>query len=119
MKILDAQGNEVLNPDLEKGYLKEDKLIIHHDEQAETPEQSHFETLHEYPNGGKEVERVIDTPFIPAKKAYEEEILIQRYVPYTYEELLEIKKQKTLPSLEERICAIEDLLLSETMGKKS
>lgn len=119
MKILDAQGNEILNPDLERGYLKEDKLVIHHDEQAETPEQSHFETLQEYPNGGKEVERVIDTPFIPAKKAYEEELLIQRYVPYTYEELLEIKRQKAIPSLEERICTMEDLILSETMGEKS
>lgn len=119
MTILDVQGNEVLNPDLEKGYLKEDKLVIHHDEQAETPEQSHLETLQEYPNGGKEVERVIDISFIPAKKAYDEEILIQRYVPYTYEELLEMKKQETIPSLEERICAIEDLILSETMGEKS
>ncbi|MCI1951914.1 MAG: hypothetical protein LKJ50_04715 [Clostridiales bacterium] len=116
MKILDQQGNEILNPDLEKGHLESDKLTIHHDAVTEVPEQSHIEVLNTYPNGGKDVEKVIDVPAIVGHDAYDEYENIQRYILYTAEELAAIEKQKNTPTIPDRLAAVEELLLSQMMG---
>lgn len=116
MKILDQQGNEILNPDLTKGHLNPDKLTIHHDAVVEVSEQSHIEVIKEYPNGGKDVKKVIDVPGVPGCDAYDEYEDIQRYIPYTAAELAEIEKQKNMPTLLERISALEQMQLSEIIG---
>jgi hypothetical protein len=94
MKILDENGNEILNPDLTKGHLEPDKLTIHHDAVVGVSEQSHIEVIKEYPNGGKDVKKVIDVPGVPGCDAYDEYEDIQRYIPYTAAELAEIEKRK-------------------------
>ena len=93
MRIFDeTKTKEITNPDLEKGYLQADKLLIaHHDAQEEVQEQKHEELLHEYPNGGKEYMEVIDVPYQPAKEAWDEYEDIQVYISYTEEELEQIK----------------------------
>mgnify|MGYP001441860870 CR=1 FL=1 len=116
MKILDQQGNEILNPDLEKGYLKSDKLTIHHDAVESVAEQSHLRTVRVYPNGGKDVEKVIDVPATIGHDAYDEYEDIQRYTPYTDAELAEIEKQKNTPTLERRVAALEEMQLAQIMG---
>ena len=61
MRILDEQGNELETYDNTKGYLVNDKVLIAHHEAVEAvEEQGHFETVAEYPNGGKDVEWVVD-----------------------------------------------------------
>lgn len=96
MRIFDeTKTKEITNPDLEKGYLQNDKLLIeHHEAQEEVQEQKHEELLHEYPNGGKEYIEVIDVPYQPAKEAWDEYEDIQVYTPYTEEELAEIQANK-------------------------
>lgn len=89
MKIIDELGNIIENPDLELGYLKQDKEIIHHDAVEGVKEKYHYETITEYPNGGKDVKKVIDVEGVKAKDAQDEEIEIKRYVKYTAEELTE------------------------------
>lgn len=93
MRIFDeTKTKEITNPDLEKGYLQADKLLIaHHKAQEEVQEQKHEELLHEYPNGGKEYIEVIDVPYQPAKAAWDEYEDIQIYIPYTEEEIAQIK----------------------------
>lgn len=116
MKILDQQGNEITNPDLTKGYLNPDKLTIHHDAVVGIAEQSHMEVVTEYSNGGKDLKKVIDVPGVPECDAYDEYENVERYVLYTSEELLEIEKQKSAPTLSERIAALEGIQLAEIMG---
>lgn len=95
MKILDADNKEVQNPDLEKGYLKNETIVIKHHEAVEaSPGKSHIEVVKEYDNGGKDVITVWDEKPTEAKEAYDETEDIQRYHAYTDEQLAERKKAK-------------------------
>nr|DAG63963.1 MAG TPA: hypothetical protein [Bacteriophage sp.] len=87
MKIIDSNGVEIASPDLTKGYLKQETQTIHHDAVAGVEEVSHYETIREYPNGGKDVKKVVDVKAVPVQEAYDEEVEVQRYVLYTAEEL--------------------------------
>lgn len=87
MKIIDSNGVEIDSPDLTKGYLKPETQTVHHDAVAGVEEVSHYETIREYPNGGKDVKKVVDVKAVPAQDAYDEEIEVQRYVLHTAEEL--------------------------------
>ena len=88
MRILDLGGMELENPDLSLGYLREEKILIaHHDAMEAVQEQWHYETIAEYPNGGKDVKKVVDVPGVEAKDAWDEYETVQRYIPYTDEEL--------------------------------
>lgn len=86
---------EIQNPDLELGYTKKDKLFLaHHEAQEEIQQQSHYEVIAEYPNGGKDLEEVIDVEYQPAKEAWDEYEDILVYTPFTEEELRERKIQE-------------------------
>ena len=90
MRILDENDIEIISPDYEKGYLKSDSLfIIHHEAKEAVEEQGHWEVIAEYPNGGKDVDWVIDIPGEPAKEAWDEYENIQRFIAYTEKELAE------------------------------
>ena len=95
MRILDEQGNELETYDNTKGYLANDKVLIAHHEAVEAvEEQGHFETIAEYPNGGKDVEWVVDTLGVEAAEAWDEYEDIYRYIPYTAAELAEIEEAR-------------------------
>lgn len=87
MNIIDEHGSPIENPDLAKGYLKQETQTVHHDAVAGVEEVSHYETIAEYPNGGKDVRKVVDVPGVAAQDAYDEEVEVHRYVLYTAEEL--------------------------------
>ena len=87
MKIIDTNGNPIESPDLSLGWLEDKTQIIHHDAVAGVEEVSHYETLAEYPNGGKDVQKVVDVPGVEAKDAWDEEEQVQVYHLYTAEEL--------------------------------
>lgn len=87
MKIIDSTGNPIEAPDLTKGYLKQETQTVHHDAVSGVEEVSHYETIREYPNGGKDVKKIVDVKAVPAQEAYDEEVEVQRYVLYTAEEL--------------------------------
>lgn len=118
MKIIDSNGVEIATPDLTKGYLKQETQTVHHDAVAGVEEVSHYETLAEYPNGGKDVQKIVDIPGVAAKEAYDEEVEVQRYVLYTAEELAaqenarkEAEEKAQLPTAEERLAALEAAML--------
>lgn len=112
-RILDANDNELKQEDIDLnvGKLVDETITVHHDAVEGVKEVSHVEVLKEYyeigPDGepvldedghkivfGKDVKTVIDVPGVEAKEAYDEQEEIQRYIPYTAEELDKITKEK-------------------------
>lgn len=95
-KVYNEAKTEILNnPDLTKGYLVDDKiLLVHHPAIEEVLEQSHVEIIAEYPNGGKDVMEVIDVPYSSAKEAWDEYEDIKAYIPYTAEQQKEADTKK-------------------------
>lgn len=87
MKILDETGAVIENPDLTLGYLISSTEPVEHPAVAAVPETSHYETVAEYPGGGRDVRRVIDVPGVPGREAWTEQVPIQKYIRYTAEEL--------------------------------
>lgn len=88
--IYNQEKTKVLNEndyDLKNGYLKDDTITIHHDKIIGQEEEGHYETIAEYENGGKDVEWIIDKPYIESIEAYDEEIQIKVFIPYSKEEL--------------------------------
>lgn len=71
---------------MEQGYYKKVlKDIIHHDA---IPEQFRYETIKDYPNGGKDVIKVVE---IEGHPAWDEEIYESVYVEYTKKEYAELR----------------------------
>lgn len=87
MKILDETGAVVENPDLTLGYLTDDTEEVTHPAVEGVEEQWHWEMVAEYPSGGRDVQRVVDVPGVPARPAWTEQLPIKRYIRYTAEEL--------------------------------
>lgn len=114
MKIIDENGIEVSSPNFELGYLKKEIEVIHHKAVQGVAEEWHYETIAEYPNGGRDVKKVIDVPGVEAKEEWDEEIPFYRYILYTDEELAEMEANRK-PTTEEQIAELRealDLLLS-------
>lgn len=111
MKIIDENGSVVENPDLTAGYLAADTEAVEHPAQDAVEELSHYETVAEYPNGGKDVRKVIDRAAVPAAPAWTEQLPIQRYIRYTAEELAaqeeERKKAEAWEKLPETVAALQ------------
>ena len=57
----------------------------------------------EYPNGGKDVVKIIDSPGQQAEEAWTETVDYQLYILYTDEEYAERQQQKAEEELEESI----------------
>ena len=87
MKIIDETGAIMENPDLTLGYLTADTEEITHPAVDGVEEQWHWETVTEYPNGGKDVQKVVDRPGVQAQEEWVEKVPIQKYIRYTAEEL--------------------------------
>lgn len=94
MKIIDETGAVVENPDLTLGYLTDDTEEIIHPAVEGVEEQWHWETVTEYPNGGKDVRTVVDRPGVQAQEEWVEQVPIQKYVRYTAEELAQREKEQ-------------------------
>ena len=111
MKIIDETGTIIENPDLTLGHLVGDTEPLEHPAAEGVEEVSHYETVAEYPNGGKDVRKVIDTPGVAAKAAWIERVPIQRYVLYTAEELAaqeeERKRQEAMKKMPETVVALQ------------
>ena len=111
MKIIDETGAVVENPDLTLGYLTGSTEEVTHPAVEGVEEQWHWETVTEYPNGGMDVQRVVDVPGVPARPAWTEQLPIKRYIRYTAEELAAQekarKKQEAKDKLPETVAALQ------------
>lgn len=135
-RILDAHGNELKleDIDLNAGKLVDETITVHHDAVEGVEEVSHVEVLKEYyetgPDGepvldedghkivfGKDVKTIIDVPGVEAKDAWDEQEEIQRYIPYTAEELDKIAKEKTDAQASTAVAAAEKSAIRLIMQK--
>lgn len=111
MKIIDETGAIMENPDLTLGYLTDDTQPLEHPAQEAVAEVAHYETVAEYPGGGRDVQRVVDVPGVPARPAWTEQLPIKRYIRYTAEELAAQeearKKAEALKKLPETVAALQ------------
>ena len=114
MKIIDETGAVMENPDLTLGYLTDDTQPLEHPAQEAVAEVAHYETVAEYPGGGRDVQRVVDVPGVPARPAWVEQLPIKRYIRYTAEELAAqeeaCKKQEAKDKLPETVAALQAAL---------
>lgn len=114
MRIFDEDGNLMDSYDETKGRLVEDRLFVCHHEAIEAvEEQGHWETIAEYPNGGKDVDWIVDVQAVKAQEAWDEYEDIYRYIPYTEEELAERKaaeEEAYKNSTEYRVSEMESIL---------
>ena len=112
MKILDETGAVVENPDLTLGYLTTSTEEVTHPAVEGVEEVSHYETVTEYPGGGRDVRKVIDVPGVPAQAAWTEQVPVQRYIRYTEEELAAReearKKAEAWGKLPETVAALQE-----------
>ena len=112
MKIIDENGAAIETPDLTLGYLVDDTEPVEHPSVEGVDEVSHYETVAEYPNGGRDVRKVIDVPGVPAQAAWTEQMQGQRYIRYTEEELAAQeearKKQEAKDKLPETVAALQE-----------
>lgn len=106
-EIYNEAMEPIENPDLSLGYLTDSTRTVHHEAVDGVEEQFHYVTIAEYENGGKDVEKVIDVPGVEAQPAWDEEIPIQIYHPYTQEELDRIEAERNRPTMEERVAQLE------------
>ena len=123
MRVFNKDKTQELKEyDLNKGHLELDNLFIrHHEAVEEIKEQWHYETIAEYPNGGRDVSKVIDVPYQAPQEKYDEYEDIYVYIPYTYEELEELNKPSELEILkrEQEVTAqaVQDLILTMMGGE--
>nr|DAY48946.1 MAG TPA: bZIP factor protein [Caudoviricetes sp.] len=121
MKILDETGAVVENPDLTLGYLTDSTEEIIHPAVEGVEEQWHWETVTEYPNGGKDVQKIVDRPGVQAQEEWVEKVPIQKYIRYTAEELAAQeearKKQQQWEKLPETVAALQEE--NKTLKKES
>lgn len=121
MKIIDENGAAIENPDLTLGYLVGGTEPVEHPAVEGVEEQWHWETVTEYPNGGKDVQRVVDVPGVQAQEEWVEQVPIQKYIRYTAEELAAQeearKKQEAREKLPETVAALQEE--NKTLKKES
>lgn len=110
MEIYNEKMELIENPDLTKGRLERAFREEHHPAVEGVEEQWHYETVKEYPNGGKDVVRVVDVPGVEAVEAWTEQVPYAKYILYTTEELEQMEANKNRPTDADRIAALEEQL---------
>ena len=108
MEIYNERMELIEKPELLLGYLRPGTRTEHHAAVQGVPEKWHYETVAEYPNGGRDIRKVIDVPGVAARDAWDEEIAIQIYTPYTAEELARLEAERNKPTTEQRLAALEE-----------
>ena len=112
MKIIDETGAVVGNPDLTLGYLTADTEEITHPAVEGVEEQWHWETVTEYPNGGKDVQRVVDVLCVQAQEEFNDTATTEIYT-LSLHDALPISREK----LPETVAALQKE--NETLKKES
>lgn len=66
----DETWNMIEDPDTDKGEITYESVAVECRYVIDQEEQGHYEVIHEYPNGGKDVEWKVDTPEVGGWKHY-------------------------------------------------
>ena len=102
MRIFNVEKTvELTEYDLNLGHLENDILTTHVSAVEPIEEVGHYETIKEYPNGGKDVKWVVDIPKREGVEEHDETEDIMVYIPYTNEELKAIALREERSQLEQ------------------
>ena len=100
MRVFNQSKTEELQEyDQSLGYLQNDTLVTHFPEVQAVKEQGHYKVIAEYPNGGKDVEWIVDVEGVEYQPEHDEEEDILVYIPYTQKELQERERQSRIAEL--------------------
>jgi len=117
MQVYNQDKTEILEDfDRDKGYIKSDTLVVHHEAVAGVPAKGHYEVIKEYPNGGKDFAWVEDEPAIEQREAYDETINICVFVPYTEKELRIREYQAEYNSNQDYLASTDYLVIKLVEG---
>lgn len=101
------------NIDYSKYKLVEAKRFVkHHEAVEEVKEKYHYETIKEYPNGGKDVKKVVDIEYVAPKEAYDEYEDVLKIEPLSAEEL----KQKRIAEIQSRLSQLSQDFIQANLG---
>lgn len=101
MRVFNVNKTEELKEyDLNLGHLESDTLVTHVEAVEGVEGKGHYKTVREYPNGGKDVEWIIDIPRVEAVEEHDEIEDILVYIPYTEEQLTRMNLQSEKAELE-------------------
>ena len=104
MRVFNQEKTQELTTyDLSKGKLVGDTLVKIIPAVEGQEEVGRYETIAEYPNGGKDVVWVVDQPYIEAQAERKEVEEIQVYVPFTAEEQAKYDQEKYESIVENKI----------------
>lgn len=114
MRILDQNNNEIISTvDLRRGHLEIEKIVKAEHPAIEGKEgKGHYDVVKTYDNGGKDVEWVWDEEPVIAQEAWTEYEQIQRYIPYTDDELNDQNLEDMTPTNSELSDALVELAQS-------
>ena len=95
MKVYNQEKTEIIeNPDLEKGWLRDDKIVSNVIPATEAiPEKFHYE-YKVYENGGRERFKIVDVEGVSAKPETYEYEDVKVFIPFTEEQLVNIELNK-------------------------
>lgn len=134
MKVYNKEKTEVLETyDLTKGFLKTDKILkVHHEDVPAVPTVTiaskikeirmnggkvievdgiHYEVVKEFPNGGRTLEEIEETPSVPKQEAYDEYEDIMVYIPYTEQEIKAQEKIKKVAECKQYLADTDYIVL--------
>lgn len=87
MRVFNQEKTQELTTyDLTKGKLVDDTITTTIQAVQGQEEVGHYEVVATYPNGGQDVEWIVDQPYIEAQADRKEVEEIQVYIPFTAEE---------------------------------
>jgi len=90
MKIYNQEKTmELENPDLTLGQLKTDYITVKIPEVKAVEKKVRYEVLKEYPNGGKDLNEIVEVEGVEYQPEKEEKEEIQIYIPYTESQIKE------------------------------
>lgn len=92
MRVFNENKTYEMSPsqiDLEKGYLKPDKIFIAHHEAVKAAPAVYKERVEKLPNGSTQIWKDLVSPAVESKAAWDKYEDIQVYVSYSTEEIRE------------------------------
>ena len=110
-EIYTESMERIEHPDLTLGYLRHGTRTEHHEAVEGVTEVWHYETVAEYPNGGRDIQKVIDVPGVAAQAAWDEEAMRSGAV-YGSAAMLDglidrMEAERNKPTTDERIAQLE------------
>ena len=122
MKIYNADKTRELNKneiDLNKGYLRQDRIFVKHHEAVEAKEAVYMDRSEELSDGSIQIWKDLVVPTVEAKEAYDDYEEIQVYVLYTAEEKQHLYERKVDSLIRERYTLSQELAILRQQESKS